>query len=242
MPSVPELLTSWETGLGASDPQRAVLLHALARPAERLERLLDTAVGARDADLMTLRRALFGEQVPLRIACAGCLDEMEFAVDLADVATVEPAEPAAEQRVDVDEWSLRVRPPTAGDLLTLAGTPGAQARRVLLTRCVLEATRAGRRVEAGKLPARVERRVAEVCAAADPRADVTLDVPCPECGHRTKAVLDIGAVLWAELDAWARQVLLDVHLLASAYGWTEADVFALSPLRRRYYLELAGHA
>ena len=40
----------------------------------------------------------------------------------------------------------------------------------------------------------------------------------------------------------ARQTLLDVHLLASTYGWTEPDILAVPPLRRRHYLELAGYA
>jgi hypothetical protein len=113
---------------------------------------------------------------------------------------------------------------------------------VLLRRCVLDATRDGAPADAADLPDGVQARITEVCAEADPRADVRLDLPCPGCGHRTKALLDIAAALWAELDGWARGILLDVHLLASAYGWTEPDVLALSPLRRRYYLELAGHA
>jgi hypothetical protein len=34
-------------------------------------------------------------------------------------------------------------------------------------------------------------------------------------------------------------MLYDVHALASAYGWREADVLAMSPMRRQVYLELA---
>ena len=79
-------------------------------------------------------------------------------------------------------------------------------------------------------------------AEADPYADVTArrglsrlrrapprpsSTSPPSCGPR--------------LDAWARATLLDVHLLATAYGWSEPEVLALSALRRRYYLELSGH-
>jgi hypothetical protein len=92
------------------------------------------------------------------------------------------------------------------------------------------------------LPPVLRERAAAALAAADPCADIRLRVHCPECGHAAQAELDIGSCLWAELDAWARATLLDVHLLASTYGWTEPDVLALSPVRRRYYLELAGHA
>ncbi|MFD0428254.1 hypothetical protein ACFQ60_09340 [Streptomyces zhihengii] len=71
-------------------------------------------------------------------------------------------------------------------------------------------------------------------------ADVTLSIACPECGEATPAELDITSYLWTELDTWARDLLLDVHLLASAYGWSEPEILALSPTRRRYYLELCA--
>jgi hypothetical protein len=104
------------------------------------------------------------------------------------------------------------------------------------------ATRAGRPVAADQLPPEVQARVAQASSEADPRADIQLNLSCPECAARTRAVLDVGSALWLELDAWARGTLLDVYLLASSFGWSEPEVLALSPLRRRYYLELAGHA
>ncbi|MBI0381241.1 hypothetical protein JBE27_34525, partial [Streptomyces albiflaviniger] len=105
--------------------------------------------------------------------------------------------------------------------------------------------RSGRPVPADRLPAAelpepVQRRLAEAAERADPAADVTLSVACPECGEATRAELDIASYLWAELDHWARDLLLDVHLLATAYGWSEPQILALSPLRRRYYLELCA--
>jgi hypothetical protein len=33
-------------------------------------------------------------------------------------------------------------------------------------------------------------------------------------------------------------VLREVHILASAYGWREDDILAMSPARRRIYLEM----
>ncbi len=53
-------------------------------------------------------------------------------------------------------------------------------------------------------------------------------------------VRDIASFLWKALHAWAKLMLGDVHELARAYGWTEADILALpSPTRRQIYLELA---
>jgi hypothetical protein len=67
---------------------------------------------------------------------------------------------------------------------------------------------------------------------------VELSLACPDCGNAWKQDFDILSFFWAELDAWARRLLSDVHVLASTYGWTEEQTLSLSPLRRRAYLEM----
>jgi hypothetical protein len=32
--------------------------------------------------------------------------------------------------------------------------------------------------------------------------------------------------------------MLDVHTLASAYGWSESEILSLNPARREFYLEM----
>ena len=54
------------------------------------------------------------------------------------------------------------------------------------------------------------------------------------------APLDVPAFVWAEVDAWTRRLLVEVHSLAAAYGWNEHEILALSPVRRLSYLELAS--
>ncbi|MCC9739846.1 hypothetical protein [Streptomyces sp. MNU89] len=134
--------------------------------------------------------------------------------------------------------------PAAAPVSADSAGPAAQARRMLLARCTVSAVRNGEPVPGDRLPdalpERVRRRIAEAAECADPAAEVTLHVTCPECGEATPAELDIASHLWTELDSWARDLLLDVHLLATAYGWSEPEILALSPLRRRYYLELCA--
>ena len=249
VPSAPELLATWEAGLAGSDADRAMLLHALARPAAGAQRLLSVPVGAREADLLALRAAVFGDTAQVRLRCDGCDEEMEFGLDTRQVlarACPREASDAGEAgepvEVTVGEWVVRFRLPTPGDLIAAGQSGPARARDVLLGRCVLEARRGEVRVRAADLPGAVQEEVAAAAAEADPHADVWLDAPCPACGRHASVVLDAASFLWAELDAWARGTLLEVHLLATAYGWTEPDVLALSPRRRRHYLELTGHA
>jgi hypothetical protein len=148
------------------------------------------------------------------------------------------AGPGSVVRVRQDGWDVEFRLPGVGDLAAAARS--GDPRAALLARCLVSAVRDGAAVSGADLPAAVQHRIAEAVEAADPGADLTLNVACPECGQPTRAELDIASYLWTELDSWARDVLLDVHLLATAYGWSEPEILALSPTRRRYYLELCA--
>lgn len=236
-----ELLGAWEAGLAEAPVGRALLLHRAARPDVEAGRLPSVPVGEREADLFALRRALFGERMQVRLACLACGEDMEFELDAGELAGSSGGLGDSLVRVQQDGWEVEFRLPGVADLT--AAARAADPRTALLARCLVSAVRDGTAVpaaSAGELPAPVQRRIAEAVEAADPGADLVIDVACPECGQATRAELDIASYLWTELDAWARDVLLDVHLLATAYGWSEPEILALSPLRRRYYLELCA--
>ncbi|GAP49013.1 hypothetical protein [Streptomyces azureus] len=236
-----ELLATWEAGLAEAPTGRALLLHRTARPDVDAAVLPVLPVGEREADLFALRRALFGERMQVRLECAACGEDMEFDLDAGEFARSlgKPGPPGDSLvRVEQDGWDVRFRLPGVADLT--AAARAADPRTALLARCLVSARRDGAAVPAEDLPVPVQRRIAEAVEAADPGADVTLNVACPECGAATRAELDIASYLWTELDSWARDLLLDVHLLATSYGWSEPEILALSPLRRRYYLELCA--
>ncbi|MFE0515695.1 hypothetical protein [Streptomyces sp. NPDC058964] len=234
------LLTAWETGLAQAPAGRALLLHRTARPdlGGDTEALLGLPVGEREADLFALRGALFGDRMQVRAECGACGQDMEFDLDTAEFARPPAASRDPLLRVVQDGWEIEFRPPGVADLT--AGARGAPPRPARLAPGGVSAARDGAAVPAEALPAAVQRRIAEATEAADPGADLTLDIGCPECGTATRAELDIASYLWTELDAWARDLLLDIHLLATAYGWSEPEILALSPLRRHYYLELCA--
>jgi hypothetical protein len=75
---------------------------------------------------------------------------------------------------------------------------------------------------------------------ADPQGDTEFELTCPACGYRWMILFDIESFFWSELSGWAHRVLTDVHTLASAYGWREADILRLGPWRRQFYLGLIG--
>ncbi|MBX9395816.1 hypothetical protein K4749_19970 [Streptomyces sp. TRM72054] len=238
MAGAAELLATWEAGLAEAPAGRALLLHRTARPDLDARALPALPVGEREADLFALRRALFGERMQIRLDCAACGADMEFDLDAGEFARTVGVRGESVVRVAHDGWEVEFRLPGVADLTAAARS--ADPRGALLARCLVSAAEDGTAVTAEALPGPVQRRIAEAVEAADPGADVTLNVACPECGRATRAELDIASYLWTELDSWARDLLLDVHLLATAYGWSEPEILALSPLRRRYYLEMCA--
>ena len=69
-------------------------------------------------------------------------------------------------------------------------------------------------------------------------ARIDLELHCSQCGIASAALLDIVSFFWTEIVSGARRIALEVHALASAYGWSEREILSLAPARRRRYLAL----
>jgi hypothetical protein len=239
--SATQLLNVWERGLQLSPPQRALLLASVARPEAPPDEIAELSVGRRDAALLDLREAIFGSRLTSLADCPACGECLEINFDIADIR-VEP-DRNAPQRLSFTRsgYELSFRAPTGRDLAEVMGDAKANlgdARSRLLERCLLEARFKGRERKVEQLPARVVEAVVERMAQADPQADVQLAMTCPACGRFWQTAFDIASYLWSELDALAQRLLGEVHTLARAYGWREADILSMHPWRRQFYLEM----
>jgi hypothetical protein len=112
--------------------------------------------------------------------------------------------------------------------------------RLLFERCVMRVEHDGVACDPEALPVQVSEALSRRLEALEPGAVVSFDLTCPECQTHWSARMDCAEVLWSEVQSRAERVLLDVDVLARAYGWTEEQVLALSPTRRAAYLQLAG--
>jgi hypothetical protein len=228
-----DLLTVWEAGRRQGRVRRALVL-AEAGGADP-SAVADLSVGRRDEFVLALRERFFGAAFPCAVTCPSCAEELEIELSIDDLRV--PAIGDREARVDHGDLVVRFRPITSRDLLTVRA--GArEARRQLISRCVLDARRGEGSVPADELPDDVLDTVAAALAAQDPQAAVLLELDCASCGHEWRSPFDIAAYLWGELDTYVRRFMHDVHLLASAYGWSEAEVLAVDPGRRQGYLEM----
>ncbi len=224
------LLGLWDSGQTRHPIDRALLLCAWARPELASDALAQLPLGAVNAALLRMRAALFGPSIEVQLDCEHCGEALELHLTTDQLLAQDPAHEAL-VTIDVDGYPFRL--PDSRDLAAIAPLLDSEhAAMQLLERCCLRQD-----VDAAAL-GDVQLEVEGALEQADPLADVQLDVACHACGARNGAGLDVGALLWNDIQRHARALLEQVHILARNYGWTEGDVLALSAQRRAAYLDL----
>jgi|SRR5579883_330434 hypothetical protein len=244
--SASHILYAWEAGRQKHLVDRALLLLALALPSLSPAALRSLTVGQRNKELLLLRQKTLGTQAQCFVQCPHCNEKLEFSLDLQVLLSrtvepsVQPGEPAEQvHTLRVDDVTLSFRLPTSADLASIASSVDArEGSHLLIERCVVQAAQDDQVVAAQDLPGNILEALARSVSELDPLAEMELALDCPACQHHWTTLFDIVSFFWTELDVLAKRLLRDVHIIASAYGWRESDILALSAARRRYYLEL----
>ena len=254
--SAAELLSAWERAVGQPPVHQALAFLGAACPERSTDELAALSIGERDGHLLTLRERLFGAGMTSVAVCPRCHQTVETTFDVADIRADHREQPVGEApsplavSVTAAGYRISCRLPNSRDLAALeARSDDDGGGLALLRRCVQSAVRErddGGGVETiadvRQLPAPIVDAIVEQIVAADPQADTRLMLRCPDCDHDWVATFDIAAYLASEVHGWATRLLREVHWLAHAYGWTEAHILGMTPLRRRAYLELLGLA
>jgi len=238
--SAQQLLFVWEQG-AAEPSQRALALLDAAFPEKSRDDLSALSVGARDGMLFHVRQRLFGSRVTGVAACKKCNEPLELTFEAGGLAIDAGDAPAESFTYTDGAYELELRLPNSADLAAIKDLPDIEsARKRLLERCVVSARLDGEPVSVDRLSSAVVDGIAARMDEIDPLANVRIQVSCPHCGHEFEAVIDIESFLWAEVQAWAKRTLLEVHRIAAAYGWSEAEILGMSARRRQSYLSLIG--
>jgi hypothetical protein len=229
------LLQAWEGTLEEHAARRGAALLA-GCDGEPTGGVAGWSLAERDAALFELRTQVFGNQAAALAQCDACGERVEVMLELG---ALRPSAAAGRlERAEVDGYLVWARPPTSDDLVAVAAVEGDEAPlAALLARCV-EAIVApsGEQVPPAAVPAAVLDGIrGRTSAALD---EVELKLSCPACGSTWRVPFDIAAFLLREVEAWAHQLLREVHLLASTYGWEESAILGMSARRRQLYLEL----
>jgi hypothetical protein len=225
-PDARQLLTLWEGAQCAHPAQRALILLGVALPQANASECAGLDLGLRDWHLLRLRAEWFGPALPSVAQCPHCDALLDVDLD-AEVLLDSPPDTAVP--VALLEDGRRFRLPNGGDLVAISAQPDvARAEQALLQRCALDP---GDCSDDERL--RIDARLAAL--AAERGRSLILD--CENCGAQWSVDFDPALYLWEDIAARAATLLDQVHRLALAYGWREADILDLDPARRAAYLE-----
>lgn len=233
------LLDLWDSHRQAPPLARALALAVLGSPDETLEAMKDWSLGRRDRVLFDLREQLFGKEILGVADCPGCGALVEFMFETSMVRTEHASNDPfmiSLEGVDGTQHRIELRAVTSRDLLA-----APLDRFKLLERCMLSidgAPMESSLVFQNEAKDEVVRECIRALGERDPQADVELQLLCEACNARWSAQFDIASYLWREIENWAMRTLREIHLLASAYGWTEHAILKLSSRRRRAYLQM----
>lgn len=235
-----EILRIWEIGLGQHSIDRALTILAVAFPEIPRDTLAALSIGQRDSCLLAIRERTFGSQLATLATCPECREQVEAMLDIATMQIVPDAKPTNQvQQMIVDGYEIHFRLPNSLDLAAIAHfRDGNAAGQMLVQRCIQSACCDGLSVSVEALPETVCIAITARMAECDPLAEMQFALTCPGCNHSWQIVFDIVTFLWREVCVQAKRLLREVHILAQAYGWHEADILSMSAARRQLYIEM----
>lgn len=233
------LLDLWERYAHHAPVERTLALVAIACPKEHMETLIDWPIGRRDSLLLEFREKLFGEQLAAMTRCPQCSKDVELIFETSSIRTHHASATPFKLEFsgqDGKQYQIELRAISSRDLMG-----SVVDRNSLLRRCIVAVNYVDVQLDPAlsiEISEDIESKCVQALAECDPQADVQLELVCADCGFSWDAPFDIATYLWREIEIWADQTLRQVHLLASAYGWSEQQILELTPQRRRSYLEM----
>ena len=232
------MLDVWEQAHSSNAAARTRWLLSLSEPQLSDDELDNLTLGESNSRLVNLRRSLFGAVLQAYVECPHCGEALDLEFPIEQLGFDAVPEQPAELFIRNETLSASARLPNGHDLAALSLVNSVdEGRALLFSRCLWDLRRNGKAVELGDLNESELTALENLVAELDPRTELLFDLSCPACANQWQSSLDAGAFLWREFDTHIRELLENIHLLARAYGWSEADILAMSDARRAYYVQ-----
>jgi len=188
-----------------------------------------------DALLLLLRQMLLGDLIRTDVLCPAkeCGRRIDISFRVGEyLAHHRPRTARAVEAADVAGWfRLRDAPvsfrlPSAADQVAVLRS--TEPERALIRACIRPA----------EISAHIRKRVEIAMEALAPNLSHPLQGQCPECGTTVDMYFDAQQFTLNELRNQAMYIYEDVHLLASYYHWSQAEILALPRSRRAQYTQM----
>jgi hypothetical protein len=227
-----DIIRFWELAKDSHPLDRALLAIAIASDNNDYDSLAKLNIGQRDILLFNLYQSTFGTTLNGITNCPECNTELQFEMHTTDILK--------HSYSDIDngqftlqlssEKELTLRLPNSYDLAQAINNPAANPVHLIIDACVADPNPQITEDDVQEISDAIEQR--------DPYVNITLDFSCSTCGFHWQSILDILEFLWSEVVVTAKQLLNEVHLIASHYGWSEQEILALRTTRRKHYIDL----
>lgn len=209
----------------------ALALGSLRPPWADALRLLP--VGDRAALALKLRALSYGARMDGALRCPRCDARLDLDLNAESLLLPPLSAPAPVYEIALDGVRVAFRLPTGEDESATAGMGEDEGERELLRRCIVRLDPPDAALSEALIDA-INRAMLD----CDPQAEMIFEMDCPECGAGFSARFDPEAFLLREIEQRGRQLYREVHTLALAYHWSEAEILALPHPRRQMYLSL----
>lgn len=237
-----ELAVAEAVAAGRSRPARvtAVIAAMYVRLEQQtVDRDVARHVSSAGREWLLQRAALrfYGANDWYEAICSDCGARFDLRLSIADIPCVAPGDgfPTVELETSLGQRAFEV--PNGAHEEAFAARQDTDPRRAFAALCGLSAQA---ECDALQFSERDLARIDAALEAASPEVADSVTARCPECGTAEQVRIDPLTFAFPQRD----EILQEVHLLASAYRWSEHEILALPLARRRSYADLirAGHA
>ena len=232
------ILQLWDVAETLAPAQRSLEILRCSLSDEDFSRICQAPLGHANRVLLRIRQHRFGSRFHVIDRCRHCAETIEFTIATeAMLEGLRPPPPEDRRTLRFQDWTLHLHPLCPLDWIEPMpdSSPEEHGRRLMartLLACDLNQTPAA----PSDLPEPAWEAIARFQHEWDPAAEMLFQLRCPACQNSWESSLDPGAYLWLELAGQARILQTQVHTLASAYGWGESEILALSAKRRAAYV------
>lgn len=193
----------------------------------------DLSTGDRQFVMAELTRRFAAGPFWMTVSCTGCDTPYDIEIDLDRL----PISPAGEtyplSRATISSGEVEIRVPTGADQAAIAGIDDAmEAVAALAQRCIVTPDRS-----LADDPDIRDADIATIDAALQataPQVATSVASRCPDCDTANESAFDTASLFVASVT----NPLPEVHAMAMAYHWSEAEILALPRDRRHAYLAL----
>jgi len=196
---------------------------------------LQMVTADRDQAMAAIYKNTFGNRISSTINCAGCSEPFDLDFLMDDLQAYQASLRNDTELEQLESGVFRMddntvfRLPIGEDEAAVSGMPRDLAEKQLLSSCMVQ----GDVAESGEAVESAMQSIAPIFA-------LDLAAKCPECGLEQAVHFDVQAYLISAILNRRKQLLRDVHRLASAYGWSHLEILSLPSNLRRVYSSMVA--